>query len=101
MRGTPLNKMQNQHAGVYYAGQDFSSEAPAFFVERPVARQWLDEGKAWSIHHGRDIALTPEVARAMAEEFHQRKLASSMVPEESCVMGERVMDANVEKRLWA
>lgn len=90
-----------QQTGVYYAGQDFAAEPPAFFVERPVARQWLDEGKAWSIHHGRDIALTPELEQQMAEEAGPGKPAVSMAPEESCLMGEHVMDANAEERLWA
>ena len=96
-----MSKMENVQAGVYYAGQDFSAEPPAFYVERPVARQWLDEGKAWSINHGRDIALTPEAERHLAEEIDGSKLPPTMTVEESCAMGEHVMDANVERRLWA
>jgi len=101
LRSIPLSKLQNQQTGVYFAGQDFSAEPPAFFVERPVARQWLDEGKAWSIHHGRDIALSPEAEQQMAEETDPSTPPGAPPPEESCVMGEHVMDANVEKRLWA
>ena len=101
LRGTTMSKIHNQQAGVYYAGQDFATEPPAFYVERTVARQWLDERKAWSINHGRDIALTPEAEQHVAEGICSQQAAASMVHEESCVMGEHVMDANVEQRLWA
>lgn len=38
--------MRTDSVGVYYAGQDFSAEAPAFFVERQTAREWLSQSKA-------------------------------------------------------
>jgi len=87
--------------GVYYAGQDFAAESPAFFVERHVARQWLREKKAWSIHHGRDIALQPEMEQYLARTIDGRRLIADLLPEESCVMGERVMNANAEEKIWA
>ena len=96
-----MSKMEKLQAGVYFAGQDFSADQPAFYVERPVARQWLDEGKAWSINHGRDIALTPEAEQHLAEEISGKQPTKPLALEESCVMGEHVMNANVEKRLWA
>ena len=96
-----MSKMEKLQAGVYFAGQDFSADQPAFYVERPVARQWLDEGKAWSINHGRDIALTPEAEQHLAEEISGNQPAKPLPLEESCVMGEHVMNANVERRLWA
>ncbi|HEY6350662.1 MAG TPA: hypothetical protein VI636_14760 [Candidatus Angelobacter sp.] len=93
--------MQKQSVGVYYAGQDFGAEPPAFFVERKVAREWLREGKAWSIHHGRDIALEPEMEEYLAGEIDAQKLLAGLVPEASCVMGERVVFANAEEKTWA
>ena len=93
--------MRTDSVGVYYAGQDFSAEAPAFFVERQTAREWLSQSKAWSIHHGRDIALDPEIAGHFAGEIDRQKLIAGLSREESCIMGEHVMMANVEEKLWA
>jgi hypothetical protein len=93
--------MQNQPVGVYYSGQDFSGDLPAFFVKREVARQWLAEGKAWSIHHGRDIALQPEIERQITCEIEAGKLIRPGSREESCIMGERVMNANADEEIWA
>lgn len=93
--------MRTDTVGVYYAGQDFSAEPPAFFVARQTARDWLKENKAWSIHHGRDIALDPETAGYLAGRVDGRKLIGGLSPEESCIMGEHVMLANAEARLWA
>src|SRR5215831_19187365 len=101
MRGEEFVQMQNQSVGVYYAGQDFALEPPAFFVEREVARQWLDESVAWSIHHGRDIALQPEMEEYLARIIDAEALVGDLLPEESCIMGERVMHANAEERIWA
>jgi len=94
-------QLDNQPVGVYYAGQDFAAEPPAFFVEREVARQWLREKKAWSIHHGRDIALQPEMEQYLARTIDGRRLIADLLPEQSCVMGERVMNANAEEKIWA
>lgn len=91
--------MQSESVGVYYAGQDFSAEPPAFFVERRVAREWLSQNRAWSIHHGRDIALDPE--QYQESEIDARKLVGNVSREESCIMGEHVMVANAEDKLWA
>jgi len=91
--------MTTESVGVYYAGQDFSVDPPAFFVERKVAREWLNQSRAWSIHHGRDIALDPE--QYLEGEIDSRKLIGSGSREESCIMGEHVMVANVEEKLWA
>ena len=91
--------MPTEAVGVYYAGQDFSVEPPAFFVERKVAREWLHQSRAWSIHHGRDIALDPE--QYPASEIDSRKLLGNVSREESCIMGEHVMLANAEEKLWA
>ncbi|HEY6253599.1 MAG TPA: hypothetical protein VI685_26880 [Candidatus Angelobacter sp.] len=93
--------MQTDPVGVFYAGQDFSVEPPAFFVERRVAREWLHQSRAWSIHHGRDIALDPEKEGALAAEIDTRKLTTAGSREESCVMGEHVMVANAEEKIWA
>jgi|SRR5215469_4580268 len=93
--------MRTDSVGVYYAGQDFSVEAPAFFVERQTAREWLSQSKAWSIHHGRDIALDPKIAGYFAGEMDGGKLVAGLSREESCIMGEHVMMANAEKRIWA
>jgi len=93
--------MQNQPVGVYYSGQDFSGDPPAFFVKREVARRWLVDGKAWSIHHGRDIALQPEIEQRMTDEIDAGKLMGHLSREESCIMGEQVMNANVEEKIWA
>jgi hypothetical protein len=93
--------MQNQTVGVYYSGQDFTSDLPSFFVKREVARQWLVDGKAWSIHHGRDIALQPEVEQQMMGEVDAGKLIGRFSRQESCVMGERVMNANADEEIWA
>ena len=98
-KGTSPPQMQTESVGVYYAGQDFSLESPAFFVERRVAREWLSQNRAWSIHHGRDIALDP--AEYQEGEIDARKLAGNLSREESCIMGEHVMVANAEERLWA
>jgi len=101
MAGKESVQVHSQQVGVYFAGQDFQVEVPAFFVERQVARQWLNEKKAWSIHHGRDIALQPEAEEYLERQIDGRKLVSDLLPEESCVMGERVMDANVREEIWA
>ena len=93
--------MQNHTVGVYYSGQDFSGDPPAFFVKREVARQWLAEGKAWSIHHGRDIALQPEIERQITYEIEAGRLIRPLSHEESCIMGERVMNANADEEIWA
>jgi len=101
MRGKESVQLHNQPVGVYYAGQDFAAESPAFSVERHVARQWLREKKAWSIHHGRDIALQPEMEQHLARRIDGRRLIADLLPEASCVMGERVMNANAEEKVWA
>jgi hypothetical protein len=93
--------MQSYPVGVYYSGQDFSIDPPAFFVRREIARQWLTHSRAWSIHHGRDIALQPDMEQYLAGEIDQQKLAASRSREQSCIMGERVMDANVAAEIWA
>lgn len=93
--------MRSQPVGVYYAGQDFSTDPPAFFVERQIAREWLNQNKAWSIHHGRDIALDPEMEGQLTEERDKSKLIAGLSREESCIMGEHVMAANAERKLWA
>src|SRR5579864_1672405 len=100
MKGTGV-PMQSEPVGVYYAGQDFSAEAPVFFVERRVAREWLNQSKAWSIHHGRDIALDPEMEKFLGGKTDARKLIADVSREESCIMGEHVMMANAEEKLWA
>lgn len=101
MRGEEFVRMKNQSVGVYYAGQDFALEPPAFFVEREVARQWLDDNVAWSIHHGRDIALQPEMEEYLARILDAEALVGDLLPEDSCIMGERVMNANADERIWA
>jgi len=60
--------------GVFYAGQDFKTDKPMFEVERAVARQWLDDGRAWSVNHGRDIALTPATIEEYAGAKDEREL---------------------------
>ena len=87
--------------GVYYPGQDFVLEPPAFFVDRETAKQWLREESAWSIHHGRDIALSPEMEQELAEELDERALMSDLDRQQSQVMGETVMRANAERESWA
>jgi hypothetical protein len=87
--------------GVYYSGQDFSLDPPAFFADRETARQWLREDVAWSIHHGRDIALSSEMERGTAGEIDARKLVSDLDRQQSQVMGETVMRANAERERWA
>jgi hypothetical protein len=87
--------------GVYYSSQDFSLEPPAFFVEREVARQWLRDDAAWSIHHGRDIALNSEMEQEMAGGIDARKLVGDLNRQQSQIMGEPVMRANAERERWA
>lgn len=87
--------------GVYYPSQDFVLEPPAFFVDRETARQWLRDESAWSIHHGRDIALSPEMEQELAEELDGRALKSDLDRQQSQVMDETVMRANAERELWA
>ena len=87
--------------GVYYPGQDFVLEPPAFFVDRETARQWLRDESAWSIHHGRDIALSPELEQQLAEESDGRAQMSDLDRQQSQVMGETVMRANAERERWA
>ena len=93
--------MEYPEAGVYFSGQDFNREAPAFMVERALARRWLKEGKAWSVHHGRDIALVPEVEPSELEGAAEAIPERFLKPEESCVMGEVVMNANAAEERWA
>jgi hypothetical protein len=89
------------NVGVYYAGQDFKLDLPAFFVTRPLARQWLDEGGAWSINHGRDIALCADKENELKGWMDGRKLIADEARQESLVMGERVMLGNAEGQRWA
>ena len=93
-------KFHNQeHVGVYYSGQDFSSEAPVFFVDRAQAREWADAGKGWYIHHGQDLALVGDAS--CLGEIDARSLTGFAGPQESQVMGEPVMRANAEEQRWA
>jgi hypothetical protein len=92
-------KMNN--VGVYYAGQNFKTDLPAFIVTRQVARQWIDEGGAWSINHGRDIALCPEKEDELKGWIDGRKLTADGTCPESLVMGERVMLGNAAGQRWA
>lgn len=87
--------------GVYYAGQDFSLDPPAFFVDRKTARQWLREKAAWSIHHGRDVALSAEGPAGASGKVDAMKLTSDMDAQQSQIMGETVMKANAERERWA
>lgn len=82
--------------GVYYSHQDFRRDEPAFFVDRETARLWLRQKGAWSIHHGRDIALSPEMAQQIA-----REAIENLELQQSLVMGESVMRANADSELWA
>lgn len=87
--------------GVYYSGQDFSLDPPAFFVDRGTARQWLRQEAAWSIHHGRDIALSAELENRISGETDGRTLPGGLDPQQSQIMGEPVMRANAERARWA
>lgn len=87
--------------GVYYSGQDFSLDAPAFFVDRKTARQWLRENAAWSIHHGRDVALSAESPANTSGKGDPRKLVNDLDAQQSQLMGETVMRANAERERWA
>lgn len=90
-----------QQRGVYFAGQDCRCEAPAFYVPIEVARRWTAEKKAYSVNHGRDVALAPEAQQLLCGTTGQQETIASLEREQSCVMGERVMDANVEAEIWA
>lgn len=87
--------------GVYYSNQDFGLDSPAFFVNRETARQWLRDKGAWSIHHGRDIALSPEMEKQISGESSQSTSMSDLERQQSQVMGETVMRANAERQRWA
>lgn len=87
--------------GVYYSGQDFTIERPAFFVDRGTARQWLRTNIAWSIHHGRDIALSSEMEQKSASAVDGAGAAGEFDAQLSQIMGETVMRANAERERWA
>jgi hypothetical protein len=87
--------------GVYFWGQDFRKEDPAFYLPVEVARQWTREKKAYAVNHGRDICLLPEAqAQLTAADAEEIRMAL-LDREQSCIMGERVMNANVARELWA
>jgi hypothetical protein len=92
--------MQNT-VGVYYSRQDFSVEPPAFVVDRQTARQWLQAKAAWSIHHGKDVALSSEMERWLAEEVGAEERWRIVERQHSLVMGETVMRANAGRERWA
>jgi hypothetical protein len=100
LRRIPLFKMQNT-VGVYYSGQDFSVELPAFFVDRQTARQWLQAKAAWSIHHGKDVALSSEMERWLAQDAGATEHSKIFEQQQSLVMGETIMRANAERERWA
>ena len=90
-----------QQRGVYYAGQDFRSEQPAFYVPVEVARQWTVEKRAYSVNHGRDLCLLPEAQRQLFAAAGVDETIARLDREQSCIMGEQVMNANVEQKIWA
>jgi hypothetical protein len=85
--------------GVYFAGQDFHSEEPAFYLPLDIARQWTREKKAYAVNHGRDICLLPEAQAELTAA--QKDQVFLLDREQSCIMGEQVMNGNVERELWA
>ena len=91
--------MQNS-VGVYCSGQDFSLDAPSFFVDRETARHWLRANVAWSIHHGRDIAISSEMEQTLSGGKDASEL-TDLGRQQSQIMGETVMRANAERERWA
>lgn len=90
-----------QQRGVYFAGQDCRCEEPAFYVPIEVARRWTAEKKAYSVNHGRDITLAPDAQQLLFGATAPQEAIQPLEREQSCIMGERVMNANVEAETWA
>ena len=90
-----------QDVGVFYAGQDYRTEAPRYRIERSDARVLLDADKAWSVNHGRDIALTQETIAEVSGSKDEREMIHTLATQLSQAMGPSVMSANADGQTWA
>lgn len=98
-------KATYENVPVYYSQQDHRSQEPAFVVPREQARAWRNEGKGYFIDHGKALRFTPEYEEQIRAALHgggpDAPVLKALRHDESCVMGERVMNSNADGELWA
>lgn len=95
--------METRPVPVYYSAQNVRCERPVFLLDREQARAWRDQGKAYFVDHGKALRLLPQ-AEEEIERLRSRQAPSDAVVsqrDESCYMGESVMNGNAQDELWA
>jgi hypothetical protein len=95
--------LENPAVPVFYSAQNIQTEKPMLVIDRERARNWRDQGKGYFVDHGKALRLLPHAEEELERLRSQQQAVDSPVGQrdESCFMGEKVMNANVQGQFWA